>query len=356
MAEPVEGRRRLAVVLFNLGGPDGPRAVRPFLFNLFNDPAIITLPGPARLALATLISTTRTKSAQANYARMGGGSPLLPETTAQAAVLEAALKDACPAFDSRVFIAMRYWAPDSAQAAAAVKAFAPDEIVLLPLYPQFSSTTTASSLAAWRKAYDGPGRVRAVCCYPDAEGLVQAHAAKILEAWRAAGEPHPVRLLFSAHGLPEKIVQGGDPYQAQVEATAAAVAARLGGGWDWTVCYQSKVGRLKWLGPSTTEAIAEAHAAGRGVVVCPIAFVSEHVETLVELDHDYAMFAKAQGVTTYVRVPALGVQDAFVAALAQAAAAALDRSSGAEPAGPWRCDDRFGHCPARKRAPGEKAA
>ena len=342
---------RLAVVLFNLGGPDGPRAVRPFLFNLFNDPAIITLPNPARLALAALISTTRAKSARANYARMGGGSPLLPETKAQAAVLEAALKEA--GHDARVFIAMRYWKPDSAQTAAAVKAFAPDEIVLLPLYPQFSSTTTGSSLAAWRKVYDGPGKVRAVCCYPLAEGLIEAHAAKIRDAWMAAGAPTPVRLLFSAHGLPEKIVQGGDPYEVQIQATAAAVAARLGDGWDWTVCYQSRVGRLKWLGPSTTEAITEAATAGLGVVVCPISFVSEHIETLVELDHDYALFAKDAGVTTYIRVPALGVDRVFVGSLAQAVTSALDRASGAEPGSAWRCDAGFGHCPRFK---GDRAA
>jgi ferrochelatase len=345
---------KLAVVLFNLGGPDGPAAVRPFLFNLFNDPAIITLPGPARLALAALISTTRTKSAQANYARMGGGSPLLPETTAQAGVLEAVMTDVCPDFETRVFIAMRYWKPESAETAAAVKAFAPDEVVLLPLYPQFSSTTTASSLAAWKKAYAGPGQVRAVCCYPVAEDLVEAHAQRIRAAWMAAGSPTPVRLLFSAHGLPEKIVNTGDPYQAQVEATAAAVAAKLGGGWDWTVCYQSRVGRLKWLGPSTPEAIAEAGRHGKGVVVSPISFVSEHIETLVELDHDYAELAKAQGVKPYIRVPALGVHSQFVHGLAKAVKSALDRASGAEPASAWRCGPGFAHCPARKS--GEKAA
>jgi ferrochelatase len=345
---------KLAVVLFNLGGPDGPKAVRPFLFNLFSDPAIITLPGPARLALAALISTTRTKSAQANYARMGGGSPLLPETTAQAGVLEAALGDACPQFEAKVFIAMRYWKPDSAETAAAVKAFAPDEVVLLPLYPQFSSTTTASSLAAWKKAYTGPGQVRAVCCYPVAEDLVEAHAQRIRAAWMAAGSPTPVRLLFSAHGLPEQIVKSGDPYQVQVEATAAAVAAKLGGGWDWTVCYQSRVGRLKWLGPSTPEALAEAGRAGVGVIVSPISFVSEHIETLVELDHEYAELAKAQGVTPYIRVPALGVQAQFVRGLAAAVKSALDRAAGAEPGSAWRCGAGFAHCPARKS--GEKAA
>jgi ferrochelatase len=347
-------RRRLAVVLFNLGGPDGPKAVRPFLFNLFNDPAIITLPGPARLALAALISTTRAKSARANYARMGGGSPLLPETTAQAGVLQAALAAASPDLEVRVFIAMRYWAPDSAQAAAAVKAFAPDEVVLLPLYPQFSTTTTASSLAAWRKAYDGPGTERAICCYPLADGLIEAHARKIRDAWDAAGRPQRVRLLFSAHGLPEQIVAGGDPYQVQVEATAAAVAARLTGHWpslDWKVCYQSRVGRLKWIGPTTPEAIEEAVRDGLGVVVCPISFVSEHIETLVELDHDYAELAKAAGCAAYVRVPALGVEGAFIEALAQMVKTALDRPTDpgrSEPASAWRCGDAWKHCPARK--------
>jgi ferrochelatase len=352
------------VVLFNLGGPDGPEAVRPFLYNLFSDPAIITLPAVARLPLATLISTTRTKSAQANYARMGGGSPLLPETTAQAGVLEAALREACPEFECRVFIAMRYWHPTTEEAAAAVKAWGADEVVLLPLYPQYSTTTTESSLKAWRKAYRGAGRVRAVCCYPLDEGLVEAHAERIRAAWAAAGSPSGVRLLFSAHGLPEKIVTGGDPYQAQVEATARAVAERLGGvqGWDdldWAVCYQSRVGRLKWIGPSTTEAIAEAGSVGKGVIVCPISFVSEHIETLVELDHDYAVFAAEQNVEPYIRVPALGVHARFIEGLAGAVKGAVERGEAGpdgaplgdiEPASAWRCGAEFGRCLCRKGA------
>jgi len=350
---------RLAVVLFNLGGPDGPKAVRPFLYNLFSDPAIITLPAIARLPLATLISTTRAKSARANYARMGGASPLLPETTAQAGVLEAALKELCPEFEARAFIAMRYWSPTTEEAAAQVKTFAPDEIVLLPLYPQFSTTTTESSLKAWRKAYSGRGQVRAVCCYPLDEGLIDAHAQRIRAAWNAAGAPRGVRLLFSAHGLPETIVKGGDPYQAQVEATAKAVAERLIGahGWpslDWTVCYQSRVGRLKWIGPSTTEAIAEAAAEGKGVVVCPISFVSEHIETLVELDHDYATFAAEHNAAPYIRVPALGVHARFVQGLAQAVRSALERTEAGRddiaPGSAWRCGQAFGRCPCLESA------
>jgi ferrochelatase len=350
---------RLAVVLFNLGGPDGPRAVRPFLFNLFSDPAIITLPAAARLPLAALIAATRAKSARANYARMGGGSPLLPETVAQAGVLEAALKDACPDVEARAFIAMRYWTPTTEEAAAAVKAFEPDEIVLLPLYPQYSTTTTQSSLDAWGKAYQGPGKVHAVCCYPLDEGLIDAHAQRIRAAWNAAGAPPGVRLLFSAHGLPEKIVRAGDPYQAQVEATAKAVAERLVGahGWpslDWTVCYQSRVGRLKWIGPSTTEAIAEAASEGKGVVVCPISFVSEHIETLVELDHDYAAFAAEHGAEPYIRVPALGVHARFIHGLAQAVKAALERPTAPqgdiEPGSGWRCGQALGRCPCLEGA------
>jgi ferrochelatase len=343
-------RRRLAVVLFNLGGPDGPKAVRPFLFNLFNDPAIITLPSLARLALATLISTTRAKSARANYARMGGGSPLLPETQAQAAVLQARLEAAHPDDEVRVFIAMRYWKPDSRETAAAVKAFAPDEIVLLPLYPHFSSTTTASSLAAWRKAYDGSGVSRAVCCYPLAEGFIDSHVLAIRQAWEAAGSPAPVRLLFSAHGLPEQIVAGGDPYQRQIEATAAAVAAKLGAEWNWQVCYQSRVGRLKWLGPSTPEALQEAGNEGVAVVVSPISFVSEHIETLVELDHEYAELAEEFGCPAYIRVAALGVDKGFIETLAQIVNSALDRDQGSEPASDWRCGGGWRHCPAHREA------
>jgi ferrochelatase len=224
--------KRLAVVLFNLGGPDGPDSVRPFLFNLFNDPAIISLPTVARTPLAALISTTRAKSARANYAIMGGGSPLLGETEAQALALETALAAKFPEAETRCFIAMRYWNPLTAEAAKQVADFAPDEIVLLPLYPQFSTTTTGSSLKAWGKAYRGPGRSRTVCCYPQAQGFVQGYARSITETWESAGRP-PVRLLLSAHGLPEKIIASGDPYQAQVEATAAAIVAALPASGMW---------------------------------------------------------------------------------------------------------------------------
>jgi ferrochelatase len=344
--------RRIAVVLFNLGGPDSLKAVRPFLFNLFADPAIIGAPAAIRWPLAALISTTRARSAKANYQRMGGASPLLPETEAQARALRAALARRRPDDEVKVFIAMRYWKPMSDETARAVAAFAPDEVVLTPLYPQFSTTTTASSLAAWRKAYRGPGRVRAICCYPTLEGLVGAHTRRIEAAWRGAGSPEPVRLLFSAHGLPKVVVERGDPYQAQIEATAAAVAERLGQDWDWRVCYQSRVGPLDWLGPETRAEIEAAGREGLGVVIAPIAFVSEHVETLVELDHDYAVTGAAAGCPSYVRAPTLGVEAAFIEALADAALAALSKDVDCAPASSYACDPGWSKCPRSQRGAG----
>ena len=343
-------QRRVAVVLFNLGGPDNLAAVRPFLFNLFSDPAIIGLPAIARIPLAALIAGLRNRSAKANYARMGGGSPLVPETEAQSAALETALRSQLPDAVVETFIAMRYWNPFSAETAAAVADFAPDEIVLLPLYPQFSTTTTASSLAAWNTVYRGPGRSRSVCCYPTLEGLVSAHARRIEAAWVAAGRPEPVRLIFSAHGLPETVVEAGDPYAAQVAATAEAVAARLPAGLsDWRIAYQSRVGPMKWLAPTTLDEIEAAAKDAVGLVVSPIAFVSEHVETLVELDHDYRLRAEAAGLSTYVRAPTLGVEAGFIEGLAGLVAAALERSDGAEPGSGFTCAAAWSKCPRSSR-------
>jgi ferrochelatase len=339
------GKPRLAVVLLNLGGPDSLDAVQPFLFNLFNDRAIIDLPNPFRFAIAKLISKTRRKEASANYAHMGGASPLLGETQAQAVALEAVLADRLAGYESKVFLAMRYWRPFTHDAAAAVAEFAPTEVVLLPLYPQYSTTTTGSSIAAWRKAYRGGGRVRTACCYFDEPGFVAAHVRKIRETFDAAGRPKGVRLLFSAHGLPQKIIDKGDPYQSQVERTCEAVMAELGPGWDWQVCYQSRVGPLKWLGPATPEAIKAAADEGLGVLIVPIAFVSEHVETLVELDRDYAELAQALGCPIYLRAPALGSDPAFIEGLVRTVARSLP-SARSEP-GASACSTGFARCPYR---------
>ncbi|HEV2533010.1 ferrochelatase [Phenylobacterium sp.] len=339
---------KLAVVLFNLGGPDGPDAVRPFLFNLFRDAAILQVPAVVRYPLAALISQSREKIAKANYDIMGGASPLLPETQAQARALAAELANQAPGIEARVFIAMRYWKPFARETAREVAAFGPDEIVLLPLYPQYSTTTTASSLQAWTRAYRGPGRSRAVCCYPTAAGLVEAHAQAIRGAWQTAGKPSNIRLLFSAHGLPQKIVDGGDPYRAQIQATAAAIAAQLPELADWQVCFQSRVGPLKWLEPSTDHEIRRAGAEGKGVLVAPIAFVSEHVETLVELDHDYARLAREVGCAPYLRAATPGVAPAFIADLAKAALDRLETEGAARPYGPWLCPAGLSQCACRR--------
>lgn len=316
---------RIAVVLFNLGGPDRPEDVVPFLRNLFSDRAIIDLPGPARLPLAAAIAAARGRRARANYAVMGGGSPLLAGTRTQADALEAALVARLPDMTIKTFIAMRYWAPFTADVACEVADFAPDKVVLTPLYPQYSTTTTASSLAVWREVYAGPGATSALCCWYDNAGLIEAHAGLILETWEAAGRPK-VRLLFSAHGIPLSVAARGDPYGWQVEATCAAIAARMGPGWDWQVCYQSRVGPMKWLGPSAPEAITTAAADGLGVLIDPVSFVSEHIETLVELDRDYAKLACQAGAPCYLRVPTMGVAPAFIEGLAGAVERALGRA------------------------------
>ncbi|MFN4288312.1 MAG: ferrochelatase [Brevundimonas sp.] len=338
--------RRVAVVLFNLGGPDRQETVRPFLFNLFNDPAIIGLPGFLRTPLARLISSRREEEAKGNYALMGGGSPLLPETRKQAEALKASLSASLAGDAVEVFISMRYWHPLTDETARAVEAFDPDQVVLLPLYPQFSTTTSASSLKAWRELYRGGGESRTICCYPVAPGLIEAHAALISQAIAEAGDA-PLRVLFSAHGIPENRVKAGDPYQKQIVATASAVASRLGLS-DWSVCYQSRVGPLKWLGPSTPEALKQAARDGVGVVISPIAFVSEHVETLVELDMEYAELAHELNLAPYIRVPALGVQSAFIEALADAVIAALAREDDRPaPYGPG-CAGRWAACPCQQ--------
>ena len=337
---------RIAVVLFNLGGPDSLDAVEPFLRNLFRDPAIIGAPAPVRQLLARWIARRRGPEAREIYRSLGGHSPLLAETEAQADALRAALDDLGAV---EVAVAMRYWHPLSEAAAQRVAAFRPDRIVLLPLYPQFSTTTTASSLAAWRRAAEAAGvaaPTHAVCCYPRADGLVEAQAALIEPLLDTAAEAGKPRLLFSAHGLPKRVVARGDPYQWQVEETARRIVARLGREeLDWAVCYQSKVGPLAWLEPSTEDEIARAGRDRVAVVVVPVAFVSEHSETLVELDVTYRALGRQVGVPAYHRVPALGTHRAFIAALADLVRGALDRADLDSGAGGRRCRAAHRGCP-----------
>jgi protoporphyrin/coproporphyrin ferrochelatase len=307
---------RNAIILMNLGGPDSLSAVEPFLVNLFSDPAIIRLPWLLRMAAARLIARGRAKTAREIYAQLGGRSPLLANTQAQAGALDALLGS-----DFRSFIAMRYWPPTSIDAAREVAEWAPDEILCLPLYPQLSTTTTASSVAAWRRAakrYHINRPTRIACCYPTEQGFIDAMTSLIRPALeRMSGHAKPPRLLLSAHGLPQKIVSAGDPYPNQVELTARAIVGALAWpGLDWVVCYQSRVGPLAWIGPPTDAEIRRAGAGGVPLVVAPISFVSEHSETLVELDLDYRRIAEHCGVPAYLRVPAVGTDPAFIAGLA----------------------------------------
>jgi ferrochelatase len=310
---------RTAIVMFNLGGPDSPAAVEPFLFNLFSDKAIIAIPQPLRWLLARLISRRRAPIAREIYARIGGSSPLLPNTIAQARALESALSGIG---EVRAYPCMRYWHPMAPAVAREVAAFRPDRIVLLPLYPQFSSTTTASSYRSWTDAaaqagLPAPGQL--LCCYPGEPGMVKALAGLVkagMDKALAAGSGTP-RVLFSAHGLPKRIVERGDPYPDQVKQTAELVAEAAGlAAGQWLVCYQSRVGPLEWIGPSTDGEIRRAGADKVPLVVVPIAFVSEHSETLVELDLEYAQLAREAGVPAYIRVPAVGTEPAFIDGLA----------------------------------------
>jgi len=349
------GSGRTAVVLFNLGGPNGLAAVQPFLFNLFNDPAIIGAPAPIRWLLAQLISRRRAPVARDIYLEMGGASPILPNTQAQAEALESALnrdsgRDGMTAAAYKVFIAMRYWHPRAAATAAAVKAYAPDRIVLLPLYPQYSSTTTGSSLGEWAAAARRTGLTapsRAICCYPYLDGLIEAMAAGIRPHLKAARAKGPVRLLLSAHGLPKSIVARGDPYQWQVEQTAAKLVAHLDErDLDWRVCYQSRVGPLEWIGPATDAEIALAGRERRALVIAPIAFVSEHSETLVELDIEYARLARESGVLAYQRAPTVDAHAAFIAGLAGLVRTAADGQRPLSSASGERlCPAACGLCP-----------
>jgi ferrochelatase len=350
---------RVAIVLFNLGGPDKPESIRPFLYNLFADPAIIRAPAPIRQMLAALITWRRTPIAAVNYAVLGGKSPLLELTEEQAAALSRALSGE---LDVKTFVCMRYWHPMSDETARAVRAWGPDEVVLVPLYPQFSTTTTGSSLDAWRDAAARAGLVaptKVLCCYHSDPGFVAATAAMVKESYikaRAETDPAiPLRVLFSAHGLPESIVLKGDPYQWQVERTVEAVVEAMQADgpiadFDHVVCYQSRVTPQKWIGPSTEEELKRAGADKVAVLVVPIAFVSEHSETLVELDVEYREEAEEFGVPAYFRTPAQNSDPGFITALADLVRhARAEERSLCSFRGPRTCPRAAKDCPHASR-------
>ena len=318
---------KIAIILFNLGGPDQSKAIRPFLFNLFNDPAIIRIPQPIRWCLAQLISYRRAPISQEIYEYLGGKSPLLENTRIQGEALDQYLSQLLSsAYEVKSFIAMRYWHPMTEETVAKVQSYKPDQIILLPLYPQFSTTTSGSSLELWWKTvkYTELSSVptRSFCCWPRLSGFISTIADEIRSVLeqqqiKIYGTP---RLLFSAHGLPKKIVSAGDPYQWQVEQTAKAILSNLEQTFlaplDAVICYQSRVGPLEWIGPDIEAEIKRAGAEKRSLIIVPIAFVSEHSETLVELDIEYRTLAANEGVPHYQRIETVGIAAKFIQGLA----------------------------------------
>jgi protoporphyrin/coproporphyrin ferrochelatase len=326
MANPT---RRVGVVLFQLGGPDTPEAIQPFLFNLFCDPDIIDFPFAriGRKPLAKLISTTRAKKVQHHYSAIGGASPIRRFTEQQARALQHKL--AADGVEASCFVAMRYWHPFTPEAVARLRAASCDEIVLLPLYPQYSSTTTGSSLNEWRRLFDDDIPVHSIQTFYRHPLYLDALVEKVDEALARFPESGRAEIVFSAHSVPVAVVEKGDPYQRHIEETVALLMER--GGWPnrhW-LCYQSKVGASKWLQPSLHRTIRGLAAARAGeVCVVPIAFVSDHVETLGEIDHEAREEAAALGIKQFEMTSGLNDSPTFIAALADLVESAIGMDSG----------------------------
>ncbi len=305
-----------AIILFSLGGPNKLENVEPFLFNLFYDPAILNLPKIIRYPMAKLISKRRAPLTKRIYKEMGGSSPILKLTNGQAVELENSLNSNQKDIFYRTFIVMRYWDPRASQIVKEVKKFNPEEVILLPLYPQYSATTSGSSINEWNeicKIENYNVKTSTICCYPTDDNFIDAH---INEINKKVNNINNFKLIFSAHGLPEKNIKNGDPYQWQVEQTVDKIVKKMNvENLDYILSYQSKVGPLKWIGPSTENIIIENSKFGKHIVLVPIAFVSEHSETLVELDIEYKNLAEQHGCKNYTRVPALGVNENFIKSL-----------------------------------------
>ncbi len=306
-----------AVILFNLGGPDKLDSVEPFLFNLFNDPAIIGIPFFFRYPLAKFISKRRAPTAKNIYKEIGNKSPILELTTKQAKSLENNLSKKG---DYKCFIVMRCWHPRASDVIKKVKEYSPDEIILLPLYPQYSASTSGSSINEWNdlcKKENYQIKTKTICCYPTENNFVKSHISLINKTLKSV-ENNNFKLIFSAHGLPESKIKKGDPYKWQVEETVKEIILKIKNeNLDYIISYQSRVGPLKWIGPSTDEIIIQYSKEKKGIVIVPIAFVSEHSETLVELDIEYKKLAEKNGCAFYKRVPALGIEENFIEGLAE---------------------------------------
>ncbi len=313
----MRARKKVGIVLFQLGGPDSLEAVEPFLYNLFCDPDIIDFPLAwlARKPLARYISRRRAPKVAHNYGEIGGQSPIRLLTERQAEALRGALS---PHLDPFVVIAMRYWHPFTAEAVEQLGSARLDELVLLPLYPHYCRATTGSSLREWdRCSRQSQMPLRVVRQFYDHPLYLDALVEKINLAMSHFDHPEEAHLLFSAHGLPVSFIEQGDPYQGQIEATVKMVMER--GAWKnaHTLCYQSKVGRQKWLEPSLDDTVHRLAAAGcRRMLVAPISFVTEHIETLHEINIETRAEATALGVAQFEMMPALNDSPRFIAALA----------------------------------------
>jgi len=307
-----------AIILFNLGGPDKIENVEPFLFNLFNDPAILNLPTILRYPLAKLISNRRAPVAKKIYEELGGSSPILKLTKEQSKALETKLNQTETVSEYKCFIVMRCWNPRANDVIKDVQSFNPEEIILMPLYPQYSAATSGSSIKEWKdvcKKNNYHVKTSTICCYPTDQNFINAHTKEIIKKIK---DLKNFKLIFSAHGLPEKNIKKGDPYQWQVEQSVKKIVENLNiENLDWILSYQSRVGPLKWIGPSTEDIIVENSKLGKHIVLVPIAFVSEHSETLVELDIEYKEIADANGCKNYTRVPALGINEDFIKAMSE---------------------------------------
>lgn len=306
--------KKTAVILLNLGGPSSLKEVKGFLFRLFYDKAIIRLPNPFRWLIAKIISTKREKTAKEIYTRMGGSSPILSETIHQKNRLIEELDNK----DIGIFISMRYSEPFSKDAIRKVQDFDPKQIILLPLYPQFSTTTSASSIDDINKEIKKAGitcPVKSIGCHFTNDNFIKSHIELIKKTLKKV-KSKKYRILFSAHSLPEKIIKDGDPYQWQIEQTVEKVVKGLKiKDLDYRITYQSKVTPVKWLEPDTEKEVTKAVDEKIALVVVPVAFVSEHSETLVELDIEYKEIADEKDIE-YHRVPALGTEKNYIKGLA----------------------------------------
>jgi len=338
---------RKAVILFNLGGPDKLENVKPFLFNLFNDPAILNLPSFLRYPLAKLISNRRAPTAKRIYEELGGSSPILRLTEEQSKALELKLNNEDQNSEYKCFIVMRCWHPRAVEVVNHVKSFNPDEIILMPLYPQYSAATSGSSIKEWKdicRKNNFKIKTSTICCYYMDDNFVLAHKEEII---RKINNLQNFKLIFSAHGLPEKNIKKGDPYQWQVEQSVNKIVKSLNiENLDWILSYQSRVGPLKWIGPSTEDIIIENSKIGKHIVLVPIAFVSEHSETLVELDIEYKELADKNGCKNYTRVPALGTNKNYIKAMSNLIINKQDYNFNGELFPPKiQCPKQFVKCP-----------